>query len=62
MTSDDSLSPVHVINFLMALASLGGIALALVWIGAMKTKVDTMWKWWSNHAGRGTKIVMKDDD
>lgn len=52
----------HMLNFLISLSALGGIVLALIWIGSMKTKVETMWAWWINHAGRGTKIRMKGDD
>lgn len=53
---------VHTLNFLMSLAALGGIVLALVWIGSMKTKVDTLWQWWINHTARGTKIKMRGED
>lgn len=32
-------------------AVLGGIAHILVKLGAMQTKIETMWEWWKEHTG-----------
>ena len=55
-------STIHAITFLISSGALAGIILTLIWVGSIKTKVETMWEWWCNHAGRGTKVRMKDGD
>lgn len=55
-------SQVHVLGFIIESGLFAGIVLTLVWIGSMKTKIDTMWQWYSNELERGKRLKLKDED